>query len=186
MSPVPTKLPALVLPRRRPRARRARRASLAFVLLAGWVLWLAGALLLGGSAAAAVVTPRDPETDVPAPMCDPMGASIAAQPDMDLPFVDRGRFEQLPCEALAFMLRSQLLEAHEQADHAVRAGDPERPEQSARELERTRHDCARAFSSTFPVPLAPVLLDQVESLGLAPSRGHHRAVYRPPVVSARA
>jgi hypothetical protein len=185
MSPVPTKYPALVLPRLWPRAGCARR-SIVLVVLAGLVFWLSSALMFSGTAAAAVAAPRGPEADVPAPMCDPMGASIAAQPDMDLPFVDRGRFEQLPCEALALMLRSPLLGAHEQADQAVRAGDPERPEQPAREADRTRHDGSRSFSSTFPVPLAPVMLDLMESLGLAPSRGHHRSVYRPPVLAARA
>jgi hypothetical protein len=156
------------------------------LVFAGWVLWLSSALLFSGTAAAAVAIERDSEADVSAPMCDPMGASIAAQPDMDLPFVDRGRFEQLPCEALGLMLRSQVLEAHQHSDHAVRAGDPERPEQPAREVERTRHDGARGVTPTFPVPIAPMMLDLVKSLGLAPSPGHHRAVYRPPVAAARA
>ena len=51
-------------------------------------------LLLAVSAGTAAALPADVE----APMCDPMGASVAARPD--IPEVDGGRLEILPCEAL--------------------------------------------------------------------------------------
>lgn len=177
MSPVPTKVPALALP-----CIGGSLQRYLFVALAACAFWLAIAVMFGGSAAAAVE--RDVPGDVPAPMCDPMGASVAAQPDMDLPLLDRGRFEELPCEALALMLRSQVREVSH-GEHAVR-GDPERPEQPAREVERPRHDGAHTFASAFPLPLGPVTLDPAARAGLAPSRGHHRAVYRPPLGAHRA
>jgi hypothetical protein len=156
------------------------RALNLFVVLAAWAFWLAS----GGTAMAAAAFPgSNSAADEPAPMCDPMGASVAAQPDLDLPLVNRGRFEQLPCEALALMLRSQLRETSH-ADHAVRGDPSDRPEQPAREVERTRHDGAGAWISTFPLRLEPVILEVGESAGLAPSRGHHRTVYRPPVGAA--
>jgi hypothetical protein len=175
MSPVPTTFPALLLP---------RFARTLLVVLVAAVSWLASSVVLCGIARAAEPAEREPDADVPAAMCDPMGASVAVPPDMDLPLVDRGRFEPLPCEALALMLRGEVREAAH-GHHAV-TGDPERSEQPPREVERPRHDGARASVASFPASLEPSNLDSPRSTGLAARRGHHRAVYRPPLVPSRA
>lgn len=179
MSSVPTLFPALVLPRFGWSAR-----SILWVLLASCAFWLAGSVVFCGSARAAEPAEREPDAEIPAAMCDPMGASVAVPSDMDLPLVDRGRFEPLSCEALALMLRSEVREAAH-GHHAV-TGDSERPEQPPREVERSRQDCAPGSVATFPAPVEPSTLDVPPSVGLAARRGHHRAVYRPPLFTSRA
>lgn len=193
MSPVPSQSPAIAVPAivlsRFARAAWLLRAAWGrggslLVVLAACALWLASSVVLCGTARASEPAEREPEADVPAAMCDPMGASVAVPSDMDLPLVDGGRFEPLPCEALALMLRSDVREASH-GHHAV-TGDPERPEQTPRELARPRHDGARGSVATFPCSVEPSTLDSLLSIGLAARRGHDRAVYRPPLSPSRA
>jgi hypothetical protein len=178
MPPVPTTFPALVLP------HFGRTSRSIWLVVLSCALWLASHVVSIGTARAAAPAERDPEADVPAAMCDPMGASVAVPSDMDLPLVDRGYFEPLPCEALALMLRSEVREAAH-GHHAV-TGDSERPEQPPREAEPPRNDGARTFVATFPAALEPSNLNAPPNVGLAAHRSHHRAVYRPPLVASRA
>jgi hypothetical protein len=161
------------------RACFARVLRSFFLVLLGAGVWLAG-MLISSTAAALEPPARAAETqDIPAPMCDPMGASVAAQPDMDLPVLDRGRFEELSCDALALLL-SASVRGTARADHAV-LGERDRPEPPPREMQRVRYDGTRALVTRFPLRIDAVLLAEAPSVGLSPRRGHRRSVYRPPV-----
>ena len=150
-----------------------------WLVLIGAGVWLAS-MLISSTAAALEPPARAAETqDIPAPMCDPMGASVAAQPDMDLPVLDRGRFEELSCDALALLLSSSV-RGTARADRAV-LGERDRPEPPPREMEPARYDGTRVLDARFPLRIDPVLLAEAPSVGLSARRGHRRSVYRPPV-----
>lgn len=137
----------------------------------------------GAPAFAAPLPASEPEpapVAAPAPLCDPLGASIAARPEMDLPIVDRGRVEELPCDALA-ALRRQL--AAEGVDD-VAFGAPERPEPTPREARAHTESACELAAPYVPLRSEPSEIGRERTQDLAPSAGHWRGVFRPPVLSA--
>jgi hypothetical protein len=143
-------------------------------LLACFCLWL-------GAGSAWAAPSLGSAADPAAPMCDPDGASVAA--GEDIPEVDRGRFEALPCEAQLLMAgwRPDAPEFGEKALHFDdRESQPPRPP----EAPRSRYEGAREFSVPFPARAAPVLTARDDGEGLAPNRGHARSLFRPPVAHA--
>lgn len=164
-------------------ARLTRRGSpgrflqlLVCCLLPVWCLLLVGA----APAAAAVAAPSASGLGAPAeaaPMCDPMGASVVALPE--IPEVDGGRLEELPCEALLLMTGWRL-DAPELGRKAV-LHDPEpQPPQSFHHYE-SRYDGACDFSVAFPSRVEPLLSGAPLRQGLRARRGHELGVYRPPL-----
>ena len=111
-------------------------------------------------------------------MCDPMGASVAARPE--IPEVDAGRLEILPCEAL-LMMTGWRLDSPEFAGRVAALGDadPAHPQQV--ELAPSRYDGACDFHVAFPSRIEPLLAVAPDREGLTPSHGHRLQVYRPPV-----
>lgn len=162
-------------------ARRAVKACVFFATLFGSLLGLG----LEGAPALAASIEREPEpagvAAADAPMCDPLGASVAARPEMDLPIVDSGRVEELPCEGVV-LLRGYL--AKDLPDHAA-AGSPERQEPSPRDAARSRGESACQLAApSIPLRSVPCVIALGGSPELAPSRGHFRGVFRPPVRAA--
>jgi hypothetical protein len=143
-------------------------------LLACFGLWLASATIWAAPAWAAPVSSSATEA---APMCDPDGASVAA--GEVIPEVDRGHFEALPCEA-QLLMAGWRPDAPEFGSKALRF-ERESPPPSPPELPRPRFDGARELAVPFPARAEPTLAASDLREGLAPSRGHVRGLYRPPV-----
>lgn len=110
-------------------------------------------------------------------MCDPMGASVPALPE--IPEVDGGRLEELPCEALLLMT-SWRLDAPELGSKAALQDREPQPPQSSHHY-RARYDGACDFSVAFPSRVEPLVIDVPISRGLRALSGHEGGVYRPPV-----
>jgi hypothetical protein len=120
--------------------------------------------------------------DEPAPMCDPDGASVVAADD--IPEVDRGHFETLPCEA-QLLLAGWRLDAPELGRKAVSVRDAEQPSPAQHAApSRLRSEGARTAIAVFPSRSEPMLGVFAAAAGLAPSRGHLRTLFRPPVARA--
>jgi hypothetical protein len=119
--------------------------------------------------------------DEPAPMCDPDGASVAA--GEDIPEIDRGHFEALSCEA-QMLMAGWRPDAPEFGEKALRFDDRESSPPRPPEPPRPRCEGAREFSVPFPERAEPRLVARDERDGLAPSRGHARGLFRPPVTRA--
>lgn len=111
-------------------------------------------------------------------MCDPDGASVAARED--IPEVDRGHFEALPCEA-QLLMAGWRPDAPEFGQKALHFDDREAPPPSPPEAPRPRYEGAREFSVPFPARAEPTVAVGDECQGLASSRGHARSLFRPPV-----
>jgi hypothetical protein len=139
-------------------------------LLACLCLWLGA-----GSAWAAPLSTGAAE---PAPMCDPDGASVAA--GEDIPEVDRGHFEALPCEA-QLLMAGWRPDAPEFGPKALHFEHRESPPPGPPESPRPRYDGARELGVPFPARCEPMLASSDACEGLAPSRGHARGLFRPPV-----
>lgn len=145
-------------------------------LLPVWCLLAVGA----APAAAAVPAPSPPVSAEAAPMCDPMGASVPALPEV--PEVDRGHFEELPCEALLLMTGWRL-DASELGSKAA-LHDPEpQPPQSLHHY-TSRYDGACDFSVAFPSRAEPSVVGAPLRRGLSARQGHELGVYRPPLARA--
>jgi len=148
------------------------------LLPAGWLLFSAA------SASALSYDPAllAPPSDEPAPMCDPDGASVAAQDT--IPEIDRGRFEALPCEA-QLLLSGWQPDAPELGRKAVRCGDsePPTPVQHAAAL-RARPEGACQSGVPFPERWGAAVVEFGDCGRLAASPGHARVPFRPPVVRA--
>jgi hypothetical protein len=110
-----------------------------------------------------------------APMCDETGASIGAQ--LQIPEIDGGRIESLPCEALFALFREKLLDFPRAR---VQQGERKAPVEP---IERTlvRAEGARELALPSPAQAEAQLLPAARVRGLARSAGHHRAPYRPPL-----
>jgi hypothetical protein len=148
------------------------RLLLCHVLAVGWLL-----LLGAGSASARSVS----GTDVPAPMCDPEGASVDA--GEDIPEVDHGRFEALPCEA-QLLLAGWRLDAPELGSRAVSCNGTDGSAPSTPAPPPVRYEGACELGAAFPERAEPMPAAFSEREGLAPRRGHARTLFRPPVVRA--
>jgi hypothetical protein len=124
----------------------------------------------------------DTDAEVPAPMCGPDGASIPAGDD--IPEIDRGHFEALPCEAQLWLATFGKSDG-ERGCRAVSASDtdPSAPCPTAQPT-RPRYDGAHGFAVPFPERAEPMLAAFAGREGLAPSRGHAPALFRPPVARA--
>jgi hypothetical protein len=110
-----------------------------------------------------------------APMCDETGASIGAQ--LQIPEIDSGRIESLPCEALFALFREKLLDFPRAR---VQQGERKAPVEP---IERTlvRAEGARELALPWPGQAEAQLLPAARVRGLASSAGHQRAPYRPPL-----
>ncbi len=153
-------------------------------LLPVWcaLVLFAGSALFARSAAALEPSGRTLGSDVPAPMCDPDGASVAAADD--IPEVDRGHFEALPCEA-QLLLAGWRLDAPEPGSKAVSVRGAEQPAPAPfAQPQRLRYEGACSLAAQFPSRTEPELGDFATHGGLLPSAGHTRTPFRPPVVSA--
>jgi hypothetical protein len=113
-------------------------------------------------------------------MCGPDGASVPAGDD--IPEVDRGHFEALPCEAQLWFASFGKAD-HEHGCAALTASDvdPSTPSPAAK-LPRSRYEGAQGFTAPFPERAEPMPAAFAERAGLAPSRGHARVPFRPPVL----
>jgi hypothetical protein len=110
-----------------------------------------------------------------------MGASIAARPE--IPEVDRGRLEALPCAAQLWMAKWQL----DAPDFgAVKAAfNDSIPNQPTHfQLPRSRYDGTGDFSAAFPFRSRPVMLPRFYRQGLTSSSGYGQLPFRPPVARA--
>jgi hypothetical protein len=138
-----------------------------------------GCLLLFGAGSAWARSVSGSE--VPAPMCDPDGASVAA--GEDIPEIDHGRFEALPCEA-QLLLAGWRPDAPELGSRAVRCDGTDGSVPSTPASPRARYDGSCELGAPFPERAEPMLVAFSRREGLAPRRGHARALFRPPVVRA--
>jgi hypothetical protein len=161
-------------------AGRPSRAAFCLVrflvcyLLPAWCCIVAAAAT--ASAATSPVTTSGPQE--PAPMCDPDGASVAAPED--IPEVDRGRFEALPCEA-QLLLTGWRPDMPEVGRKAVSCNDAEPAPVHHAPPPPHRFEGARAFTVSFPVRPEPLNTEFGEVNVLAYRRGHERGLFRPPV-----
>jgi hypothetical protein len=146
-----------------------------------WQLLPAGWLLLSAAPAAALSPDRGPApvASEPAPMCDPDGASVVAEDE--IPEIDRGRFEALPCEA-QLLLSGWEPDAPEVGRRAVRCGDvdPIAPTQHA-DAARPRCEGVEPLGVPFPARSEPSRAEFGAREGLGQSRGFASVPFRPPV-----
>jgi hypothetical protein len=140
-------------------------------------------VLLSGRAEAAAMPAADlPEAAADAvaeaPMCDPIGASVGARPE--IPEARGGRVEELPCDVLAAWLGWKL-SAPEFGGVAITVDERE-PGQplpvAAWPSERTPG--AAVDRLAFPRRSPPLSFGFPVIDGLAPRRGHPLSVFRPP------
>jgi hypothetical protein len=114
-------------------------------------------------------------------MCDPSAASIAAV--IEIPEVDRGRFEPLPCEGERWLalLRSQTREGGVQL--IASEGLP-RPSPQPSTVPLGGHDGIGpvAMGLDWPERNAASTLEARSYRGLARQPGHPSRVYRPPSI----
>jgi hypothetical protein len=134
-----------------------------------------GASAAHGASAAPLRAAGAPEE--PAPMCDPAGASVAARED--IPEIDRGHFEALPCDA-QLMFSSWRLDAPELGCQAMSFSDREPPVPHPTPSPRVRHEAVSELSVPFPARTEPMLVALSMRQGLAPRRGQGRPPFRPP------
>jgi hypothetical protein len=115
----------------------------------------------------------------PAPMCDPDGASVAA--GEDIPEMDRGRFEALPCEA-QLLLSGWRPDAPELGCKALSSNDsdPAAPLHSA-QSPRGRCEATCEVSVIIPRRAEPTSAVFSVGEGLSPRRGHAPTPFRPPL-----
>lgn len=114
-------------------------------------------------------------------MCDPNGASVVAREEV--PEIDRGHFEALPCEA-QLMLSGWRLDAPELGCRVMASGERESPAPHPTLAPRMRQDAVGEHRLSFPARAEPVLTVRSVREGLAPRRGHGRPLFRPPVAGA--
>jgi hypothetical protein len=134
-------------------------------------------MVLGAGSASAMVGAGP--ADEPAPMCDPDGASVAA--GEDIPEMDRGRFEALPCEA-QLLLAGWRPDARELGCKALSSSDsdPAAPLHSA-QSPRGRCEATCVVSVIIPRRAEPMAAVFSVGEGLSPRRGHARTPFRPPL-----
>lgn len=158
-------------------------------LLRSTLLWFLPAwLLLGASAAWAA--PAHPVASLPAPvaadqeapMCDVHAASIAARPDV--PEVDDGKVEELPCDVLLKLWgwgKEGSLESDGKTIAARHAAPPRPLETSA---VPQRPEAVIEVTLLLPDPGPSALLPESLSEHLRGLRGHRSAIFRPPLARA--
>jgi hypothetical protein len=136
---------------------------------------------LSGVARAADVAPVPGAGETPeAPMCDPTGASVGVR--AEVAEVDRGHFEQAPCDDTGSFMRWALGGQEHDGQAIANRGVPSQPSQL--DLERGHSDAAFSVAFALPRRGQPDLAAAPCSVGLGPSPAHRLAVYRPPVFTA--
>ncbi len=139
--------------------------------------------LLAFAAGTAAALPLGADLQVDAPMCDPAGASVAAA--VDIPEVDRGHFEALPCEAQLWIIGWRLDASRGHVgDNGARLSDKAPPLPRELQPSRGRYDGTCEPLLAFPVRSEPLVVPPPPFEGLASRRGHASVVYRPPVTRA--
>jgi hypothetical protein len=156
-----------------PRAARRLGGWLRLLLCQVLPVWCV--MVLGSGTASAMVGAGI--TDEPAPMCDPDGASVAA--GEDIPEMDRGRFEALPCEA-QLLLSGWRPDVPELGCKALSSNDPAAPLHSA-QSPRGRGEATCEVRVIIPRRDEPRAAVMSLGEGLSPRRGHARTPFRPPV-----
>lgn len=116
-------------------------------------------------------------SDVPAPMCAPNAASIAATEEV--PEVERARFEALPCEAQLLLSRWQL-DAPELGRKAVSVSSGERTPPPPPPPPSGRDDAASGAAPVLLGRCGVVAVQFGAVAGLAPRLGHPQGLFRPP------
>ena len=154
------------------------RVLLCQLLPAGWLL-LSAASAWAFSLDAGLGPTLDPVATEPAPMCDPDAASVVAQDE--IPEIDRGRFESLPCEA-QLLLSGWQPDLPEVGRRAARCGDvdPPAPAQHA-DASRVRPEGVGQAGVPFPARFEPKLTEFGAREGLDASGGFEPVPFRPPV-----
>ena len=109
-------------------------------------------------------------------MCDPRGASVLA--GVEIPEVDRGRVQELPCDALIWMLDAGQ-EPWDFDGPAALRGAPAEPPQP--DLDRTRPEAVIELHVTLPLAPEPLQLSLAPFVGLPACSGYRAMLYRPPV-----
>jgi hypothetical protein len=166
---------------RRARASTRGEARLLRLLLCHLLpLWVLLAFARGASAADMPEPVSGAGASPLAPICDAMGASAGVP--AEVPEVDRGRLEELPCEALISFVGWHL-GTHEAGPGLAtwRDHDPSQPVQL--QLDRSRPDAAVAWTLAFPERGVPLWIPPSLEDGIGSSPGHRLAIYRPPVRS---
>jgi hypothetical protein len=132
--------------------------------------WLCVGLSLASTAAAAA--------DEAAPMCDPHGASMAAP--TEVPEVDRGKLEELPCDALIRWVGMSIDFGDSDTPAVARGSVP--PPAPDFHLARERPEgVVPIVILSLPERAMPLRLQEPAVLGLPPREGHRNLVYRPPL-----
>jgi len=141
-----------------------------------WVLfqllpaWLCVGLSLASTAAAA--------SDDEAPMCDPHGASVAAP--TEVPEVDRGKLEELPCDALIRWVGVSIDFGDSDTPAVARGSVP--PPAPDLHLDRERPEGVLPIVIlSLPERVTPQSLQEPAVVGLPPREGYRNLVYRPPL-----
>jgi hypothetical protein len=137
-------------------------------------------LVLGsahGSAPSNDAVPARGADGVAAPMCDRTGASVVAV--VEVPEVDRGRLEQLPCddERWLALLGSRARPGECFIGASERAPEPRQPALGAR---ATRQEASASFRPNLPARATPMMLPAIRPSGLMRQPGHPSPIYRPP------
>jgi hypothetical protein len=129
---------------------------------------------VGAPIEAAPEQPRSENPDAGAPMCDRTGASIAAT--VEIPEVDRGRLEPLPCDAQIWLALSST--GPERA--ACKRAEGPTKTAPAESTPRERFDGTPTPEAPFPRRAAPRVVASASRLGLAFRAGHRAPIDRPP------
>jgi hypothetical protein len=145
---------------------------LRWVLLQLLPAWLCVGLSLASTAAAAA-------PDEEAPMCDPHGASVAAP--TEVPEVDRGKLEELPCDALIRWVGMSIDFGDSDPQAVARGSVP--PSAPDLHLQRERPEGVLPIVIlSLPERTVPQRLQEPAVVGLPPREGHRNLVYRPPLM----
>ena len=140
-----------------------------------WVLTrLLPALCVGLSLASTAAAASDEE----APMCDSHGASVAAP--KEVPEVDRGKLEELPCDALIRWVGIGIDFGDSDTPVVARGSVP--PPAPDFHFEHDRPNGVLAIVLDLPERAVPQRLQEPAIAGLPPRQGHASLVYRPPLL----
>ena len=152
-----------------------RRPWAGLTRLVRWcVCWLVVPLWL--CLHAGIASAASSAEDEGAPMCDPRGASVLA--GVEIPEVDRGRVEELPCDALIWMLDAGSEPSDFDGPVALRGAPAEPPHLH---LSQTRPEAVIELRVALPLAPEPLQLALGPFVGLPACQGYRALVYRPPV-----
>jgi hypothetical protein len=110
-------------------------------------------------------------------MCDPHGASVAAL--AEVPEVDRGKLEELPCDALWLWIGAGIDLSDFDNSAVARDGTP--PHAPELQLERGRPEGVIEQVGALGARSEEQRLPDLQSSGVPPRSGHRAGVFRPPL-----